>query len=168
MEIYEKESVSLYLSNMVQLENGESNVQSIQIYQHPNLGKVLVINGEIQNVEKWAPLYHEAIVHIPMMFLEEPRSVLILGGGDLYAAEIALQYPSVEQVTLCDYDPEIIRLTSKHYVHAQSVLNNPKVTICYQDTKEYIKECTKKFDLIVDDCFNLIKDFAPTIKYLNN
>ena len=161
MEIYEKESVSLYLSNMVQLENGESNVQSIQIYQHPNLGKVLVINGEIQNVEKWAPLYHEAIVHIPMMFLEEPRSVLILGGGDLYAAEIALQYPSVEQVTLCDYDPEIIRLTSKHYVHAQSVLNNPKVTICYQDAKEYIKECTKKFDLIVDDCFNLIKDFAP-------
>lgn len=84
MEIYEKESVSLYLSNMVQLENEESNVQSIQIYQHPNLGKVLVINGEIQNVEKWAPLYHEAIVHIPMMFLEEPRSVLILGGGDLY------------------------------------------------------------------------------------
>jgi spermidine synthase len=161
MEIYEKESVSLYLSNMVQLENEESNVQSIQIYQHPNLGKVLVINGEIQNVEKWAPLYHEAIVHIPMMFLEEPRSVLILGGGDLYAAEIALQYPSVEQVTLCDYDPEIIRLTSKHYVHAQSVLNNPKVTICYQDAKEYIKECTKKFDLIVDDCFNLIKDFAP-------
>lgn len=161
MEIYEKESVSLYLSNMVQLENVESNVQSIQIYQHPDLGKVLVINGEIQNVEKWAPLYHEAIVHIPMMFLEEPRSVLILGGGDLYAAEIALQYPSVEQVTLCDYDPEIIRLTSKHYVHAQSVLDNPKVTICYQDAKEYIKECPKKFDLIIDDCFNLIKDFAP-------
>ena len=42
-----------------------------------------------------------------MMFLEEPRSVLILGGGDLYAAEIALQYPSVEQVTLCDHDPKL-------------------------------------------------------------
>lgn len=161
MEIYEKEPVSLHLANMVQLENEKSNVQSIQIYQHPELGKVLVINGEIQNVEKWAPLYHEAIVHIPMMFLEEPRSVLILGGGDLYAAEIALQYPSVEQVTLCDYDPEIIRLTAKHYVHAQSVIDNPKVTICYQDAKEYIKDCQKKYDLIIDDCFNLIKDFSP-------
>lgn len=161
MEIYEKESAALYLSNMVQLENEESTVQSIQIYQHPELGKVLVINGEIQNVEKWAPLYHEAIVHIPMMFLEEPRSVLILGGGDLYAAEIALQYPSVQQVTLCDYDPEIIRLTAKHYVHAQSVIDNPKVTICYQDAKKYIKDCQKKYDLIIDDCFNLIKDFSP-------
>lgn len=161
MEIHEKESVSLHLSNMVQLENEESKVQSIQIYQHPELGKVLVINGEIQNVEKWAPLYHEAIVHIPMMFLEEPRSVLILGGGDLYAAKIALQYPSVEQVTLCDYDPEIIRLTAKHYGHAQSVLDNPKVKICYQDAKKYIKECQKKYDLIVDDCFNLVKDFSP-------
>ena len=93
MEVYEKESVSLYLSNMVQLENEESNVQSIQIYQHPNLGKVLVINGEIQNVEKWAPLYHEAIVHIPMMFLEEPRSVLILGGGDLYNIHLLSRLP---------------------------------------------------------------------------
>ncbi len=161
MDIYEKESVSLHLSNMIQLESKESKVQSIQIYQHPELGKVLVIDGEIQNVEKWAPLYHEAIVHIPMMFIEEPRAVLILGGGDLYAAEIVLQYPTVEQITLCDYDPEVIRLTSKHYAHAQAVLDNPKISVCYQDAKKYIKECPNKYDLIVDDCFNLIKDFSP-------
>ena len=77
MDVFEHESVSLYLSGMDLLEAINSKVQSIQIYQHQMLGKVLVINDEIHNVERWAPFYHEAIVHIPMMFIEQPKSVLI-------------------------------------------------------------------------------------------
>lgn len=162
MEFFEKRSVSLYLSDIELIEKTNSKVQSIQIYQHKMLGKILVIDGEIHNVEKWSPLYHEAIVHIPMMFIEQPQSVLILGGGDLYAAEIALQYPSVKEVVLCDYDPEIIQLTKKYYPHAKNVLNNRKLSIIYQDAKQYLADCNKQFDLIVDDCFNLVEDFRPS------
>lgn len=162
MDIFEHESVSLYLSGMDLLETINSEVQSIQIYQHHMLGKVLVINDEIHNVERWAPLYHEAIVHTPMMFIEQPKSVLILGGGDLYAAELALCYPSVEKVILCDYDPEVIRLTEKYYPHAKGVLSDKRLTIVYQDAKKYLSACDKQFDLIVDDCFNLIGDFSPS------
>lgn len=161
MEIFEHESVSLYLSGLDLLETIKSEVQSIQIYQHNRLGKVLVINGEINNVERWAPLYHETIVHIPMMFIERPTSVLILGGGDLYAAEIALHYPSVKEIILCDYDPEVIRLTEKHYPHSKNVLSDKRLTIVYQDAKTYLSACDRQFDLIVDDCFNLIADFSP-------
>lgn len=162
MEVFEHEPVSLYLSDLNLLEAVDSQVQRIQVYQHPILGKVLVINGEIQNVERWAPLYHEAIVHIPMMFIEEPKSVLILGGGDLYAAEIVLQYPSVNEVVLCDYDPEVIRLTEKYYSHTAGVLANKRLHIVYQDAKKFLSVCGKQFDLIVDDCFNLIGDFSPS------
>lgn len=161
MEVFEPESVSLYLSGLDLLESTESEVQSIQVYQHNELGKVLVIDEEIHNVERWAPFYHEAIVHIPMMFVEQPTSVLILGGGDLFAAEIVLQYPSVKEVVLCDYDPEVIRLTRKYYPHANKVLQDNRLSIVYQDAKKYLLICDKKFDLIVDDCFNLIGDFSP-------
>lgn len=92
MEIYEKEPVSLHLSNLELLEECSSELQTVQIFQHYQLGRVLVINNEIHNVEKWAPFYHEAITHIPMMFVENPQTVLILGGGDLYAAKIILVY----------------------------------------------------------------------------
>ena len=161
MEVYEKESVSLYLSDLHLIENVVSKVQDIKIYQHLTLGKVLVINDEIHNVENWAPLYHEAITHIPMMFIEHPLSVLILGGGDLYAAEIALQYPTVQKVIVCDYDPEVIRLTKSYYPHAKAVLSDSRLSIVYQDAKIFLKECSEQFDLIIDDCFNLVEDFLP-------
>lgn len=162
MEIYEKEPVSLYLSNMRLVEECISELQSVQIFQHQQLGKILVINGEIHNVERWAPFYHEAITHIPMMFIEQPQTVLILGGGDLYAAEIILKYPTIKRVVICDYDPNVIKLTQKYYSHADKVISDSRVQFIYKDAKQYISNCSEKFDLIIDDCFNLVEDFEDT------
>lgn len=161
MKIHEDKSIALYLDGLSLIDDITSQVQSIQIYQHPSLGKVLVIDNEIHNVERWAPFYHETIVHVPMMFIRRPQSVLILGGGDLYAAGIALQYPSVKKVTLCDYDPEVIRLTAQHYSHAKPILADPRLVIIYQDAKKYLMTSNERFDLIIDDCFNLVEDFPP-------
>jgi len=162
MEIYEKEPISLYLSDIELIEERTSELQCVQIFHHKQLGKVLVINGEIHNVEHWAPFYHEAITHIPMMFIENPKKVLILGGGDLYAAEILLKYPSIEHIILCDYDPNVINLTQRHYPHADKVINDSRITIIYKDARQYIFECDEKFDLIIDDCFNLVEDFEDS------
>lgn len=162
MDIYEKGPVSLHLSDLNLLEECTSKLQDVQIFQHCQLGKVLVINNEIHNVEKWAPIYHEAITHIPMMFIEQPKSVLILGGGDLYAAKILLEYPSVEQIVICDHDPNVIRLTQKYYAHADHVVNDSRIRFIYNDAKQYLNNCSEKFDLIIDDCFNLVETFDET------
>lgn len=159
MEIYEKEPVSLYLSNLELLEECTSELQNVQVYQHSPLGKVLVIDNEIHNIEKWAPFYHEAISHIPMMFIEHPQTVLILGGGDLYAADIILKYPTIKNVIICDYDPNVIYLTQKYYPHANRVISDPRVHIIYNDARQYLKNCHDKYDLVIDDCFNLVEAF---------
>lgn len=159
MEIYEKEPVSLHLSNLKLLEECISELQNVQVFQHCQLGNVLVINNEIQNIEKWAPFYHEAITHIPMMFIENPKTVLILGGGDLYAANILLDYPTVKHITICDHDPNVICLTQKYYSHADKVIKDPRVKFIYYDAKQFLNNCNEKYDLIIDDCFNLIEAF---------
>lgn len=162
MEIHEREPVSLHLSNLSLLEECSSQFQRVQIFQHCQLGKVLVINNEIHNIEMWSPFYHEAIVHIPMMFIEQPQTVLILGGGDLYAADIVLKYPNVKRIIICDYDPNVICLTQKYYLHADKVIKDPRVQIINEDAKQYINKCKEKFDLIIDDCFNLVEAFDAT------
>lgn len=159
MEIHEEEPVSLHLSNLELLEECTSKLQNVQVFQHCQLGKVLVINNEIHNVEKWAPFYHEAITHIPMMFIERPQTVLILGGGDLYAANIILEYPTIKHVVICDYDPNVIYLTQKYYPHADKVIKDSRVQFIYNDAKQYINNCNEKYDLIIDDCFNLVEAF---------
>lgn len=159
MELFEKEPVSLYLSDLDLLEECASELQNVQVFQHCQLGKVLVIKQEIHNIEKWAPFYHEAITHIPMMFIEYPKTVLILGGGDLYAAKIILDYPTIEHVVICDHDPNVIYLTNKYYSHASGVINDSRVQIVYSDAKQYINNCNEKYDLIIDDCFDLVHAF---------
>ena len=159
ISFHESENISLYLDNLTLIDQASSSLQNVQLFMHPQLGKVLIINDEVQHIERWIPYYHEAIVHIPIMFLKSPERVLILGGGDLFAAFEALKYTTVKKVVLCDYDENVISLTEKYYSHARSVLSDSRFNLVIQDARDYIKTCNEKFDLIIDDCFNLVNDF---------
>ena len=162
LNFYEKEPVSLYLDNLCPLEDFESKKQHIQLFQHPWLGKVLVINGEIQHVENFQTLYHEMLVHLPGAFIPNIENVLILGGGSLFAAYEALKYPSVNRVVLCDYDSSVLNIMNKYYSHAPSVIQDRRFTHLEYDARTYILECTDTFDLIINDCFNLAMESEET------
>src|ERR1041385_5560414 len=82
--------------------------QKIELWRHPTLGKILVIDGEVQHVEEWQPLYHEPLVHLPSAFVPEIREALILGGGSLFAAAEVLRYTTIQRCILVDHDPRII------------------------------------------------------------
>ena len=75
------ESISLNLQNLKCVEHIRSEKQSISLLSHPYLGKILIIDGEIQHIEEYQSLYHELLVHLPAAFLPTISSVLIIGGG---------------------------------------------------------------------------------------
>lgn len=156
MHFYEKEPVSLYLDNLEVLEDFVSERQQhIQLFRHPWLGKVLVINGEIQHIEKYQTLYHEMLVHLPASFVPHIKNVLILGGGSLFAAFEVLKYATVKCVVLCDYDRAVLNLMKKHYAHATSVIQDQRFYHIEKDARDFIQECTDTFELVINDCFNL-------------
>ena len=155
MRFYEKEPVSLQLSNFTTVESYHSSKQNIQLLNHQWLGKILIINGEIQHIEKYQPLYHELLVHLPAAFVPNIQNVLILGGGSLFAAFEILKYPSVEHVTLCDYDSSVLQLMTKYYHHARVVRNDPRFNYIETEGKSFIKSTKSKYDLIINDCFNI-------------
>lgn len=159
MEFFEKEKVSLYLNDLELVDDFSSKLQCVQLYNHDQLGKVLVINNEIQHVENWMPFYHESITHIPIMFIPRVEKVLILGGGDLYAAAEILKYNTISKLVLCDYDKNVLALTRKYYAHAKKVFEDKRFNLFIGNAKNYINCCDEKFDLIIDDCFNLVSSF---------
>lgn len=158
MEFYEKEDVSLYLNNIETIEHIISSKQEISMYRHPFLGVILVINGEIQHIEKYQCPYHELLVHLPACFVPKIENALIIGGGSLFAAYELLKYPTIKQITLCDYDSTVLELVKKYYPHAEFVINHPKFNYIEHDGIDYISNCTHKFDLIINDYFNLLEE----------
>jgi len=150
----EKSDLAVWYQNLDLVESLTSTQQRIDLYRHPLLGGILVIDGEIQHVEHWQALYHEPLVHLPASFIKEIRDVLILGGGSLYAAAEALKYSSVRRCTLVDYDPRVIDLMSRHYHHATRVLDDGRFDYINCDAIEYLQMTDKSFDLIINDCFD--------------
>ena len=156
MEYYENEPVSLFLKDLKVIEAYKSPKQSVGFFEHPWLGKILIINGEIQHIEQYQTLYHELLVHLPAAFVPIVRTVLIIGGGSLFAAYEALKYPSVESVTLCDYDRSVLELMVRYYSHARAVLQDKRFHYIERDARDFIREAPPKtYDLIINDCFNL-------------
>lgn len=155
MEFHEKDTISLYLSDLTEIETLCSKKQKLTMYHHKELGYIFTINDEIQHVEKYQALYHEMLVHLPISFISEPETALIIGGGSLFAANELLKYPSIKSVTLCDHDPEVLNMMKKYYEHANFVLNNNKFSYIEYDGHQFIKENKKHYDVIINDCFNL-------------
>lgn len=158
MNFYEKENISLYLDNLILLESIVSLKQKIEIYRHDTLGLVLIINDEIQHIENYQCMYHEQLVHLPMSFCENPQTALVLGGGSLFAAYELLKYPSMQAVTLCDHDYTVLKLMENYYEHAKTVLSDKKFHFVESDGLEFLDSDKTKYDIIINDCFNLLKE----------
>ena len=168
MEYYENEPVSLFLKGLKKLNAFYSTKQYVEFFEHPWLGKILVINGEIQHIEQYQTLYHESLVHLPAAFVPIVNTVLIIGGGSLFAAHEALKYPSVESVTLCDYDYSVLELMAKHYPHARAVLQDKRFHYVGDDARDFIRKIQPPYDLVINDCFNLaVESHQANTSYFN-
>lgn len=145
---------ALLLKSLTPIASINSEHGIVSIFNHDILGKVLIINGELQTVQLWAPIYHETLVHLPIAFLPKIKSALIIGGGDLYAAKELLKYPSIEKVTLVDHNPIVIDLVSKYFDHAKAVASDNRLEIIYEDGLNYLSRTLDYFDLIINDAID--------------
>jgi spermidine synthase len=121
-------------------------------------GVRLFLNGNLQFHSRDEYRYHEALVHPAMAAQGVPKRVLILGGGDGMAAREVLKYPSVEQVTLVELDPEMTRLFSTQpllrSLNADSLLS-PKLKVINADAFAWLEQnlgnSAASYDVIVVD-----------------
>ena len=99
----EEQTPNINLSCRVKdvLWDKQSAFQKITVINTISFGRMLILDGYIQTSEKDGYIYHEMIVHVPMVTHPSPRKVLIIGGGDGGAVREAARHPYVEQVTLC-------------------------------------------------------------------
>jgi spermidine synthase len=114
----------------------------------------LFLNGHLQFSSQDEYRYHEALVHPGLAALPGARRVLVLGGGDGLAVREILKYPSVEQITLVDLDPEMTRLFSDHPLLAPlnaASLRSPRVRIVNADAFPWLDSTGEVFDFAVAD-----------------
>lgn len=114
----------------------------------------LFLDGNLQFSSNDEYRYHEALVHVPMLYARNHKRVLILGGGDGLAVREVLKYTDVEEIVLVDIDKEMTDLCSNDKRLTKlnnNSLTNEKVTVLNKDGYMYVQENNQKFDVIIID-----------------
>lgn len=144
---------ALFVDNIIYAKS--SSYQRIVITKGKT-GYALFLNGNLQFNSFDEYRYHEALVHPAFAaHAPDPKRVLVLGGGDGLAVREILKYPSVEQVTLVDLDPEMTHVSKT--VPALGELNkhsleDSRVSIINNDAFVWLDSAeSEPFDIAIVD-----------------
>ena len=126
--------------------------QHLVIFENATWGTVLMLDGVCQLTTSDEFVYHEMMAHVPLMQLEKPRRVLVVGGGDGGVLREVLKHPSVETATLVEIDRTVVDTALAHYPSIPgSAFDDPRADVVIADGLEYVAKTREKFDCIIVD-----------------
>lgn len=105
-------------------------------------------------------VYHEMIVHVPMMTHPNPKRVLIIGGGDGGSAREVLKHKQLEKVVMIDIDEVVVNECRKHLPSlSDGAFDDPRLELIIGDGIDYVKKAADgSFDVIIVDSTDPIPD----------
>ena len=141
-----------YYSVKKTLYTGRTGYQKVEFVDTDEFGKVLLLDGITQVVEKNDYQYHEPMVHPALCSHPKPESVLIIGGGDGCILREVLKYASVKNVELVELDAEVISFSKKHLgsLHKNSFADK-RVQVTVTEGRGFVEKCKNRFDVIIMD-----------------
>jgi spermidine synthase len=129
----------------------QTKYQRLELYETEGFGKLLVLDGTVQLVEVGEESYHEVLVHPALLAHPDPRSVLIIGGGDGGALREVLRHRTVERVKMVEIDEVVIEVSKLYLDIAKGAFEDPRAEVIVGDGVEYLRKTDEKFDAIIVD-----------------
>jgi spermidine synthase len=126
--------------------------QHLVIFKNETWGTVLMLDGVCQLTTSDEFVYHEMMAHVPLMALDRPKRVLVVGGGDGGVLREVLKHDTVTKATLCEIDRTVVDTALKHYPEiANGCFDDQRSDIVIADGLKYVADTKEKFDAIIVD-----------------
>lgn len=125
--------------------------QDLAIVDTLQYGRMLVLDGCVMTTEQDEFVYHEMIVHVPLLTHPDPRRVLIIGGGDGGALREALKHPGIEKATMVEIDGAVIEQSRRFLPSIACALDDPRAEVIVGDGIEHVKGARGTYDVILSD-----------------
>ncbi len=130
----------------------KTQFQDMYIIESGSFGKALMLDGKWQSAEKDEFLYHEGLVHPPLVLHGDPKKVLILGGAEGATIREVLRWTGVERIVMVDIDGEVVEACKELLPEMhQGAFDDPRVEVIVDDAQKYIETTTEKWDAVISD-----------------
>jgi spermidine synthase len=134
------------------LYEAKSEHQHLVIFENKTWGTVLILDGIFQLTTRDEFIYHEMMAHVPLMAMERPKNVLIIGGGDGGILREVLKHPSIKSATLVEIDQEVIDTSVKYFPKVGAkAFKDPRTNVVIADGLKFVADCSDRFDAVIVD-----------------
>jgi spermidine synthase len=134
-----------------QIYSAQSPFQRIDIMEATEFGRFLTLDGLMMVTEKDEFIYHDMIVHVPMAVNPNIRKVLLIGGGDGGAVRELTRYAGIEHIDMVEIDEMVVKACREYLPQTACRLDDPRVTIHYEDGLRFVRSKENEYDLILVD-----------------
>jgi predicted membrane-bound spermidine synthase len=128
----------------------EGVTELLAVVERPGRGRGLLTNGHAMS--STAPLdqrYMRALAHIPLLMLDQPERVLVIGFGVGNTVHAATLHTSVTRVDVADLSSHILEHAGYFRDANGDVLNDPRVTTYVNDGRQHLQMTSSgPYDLI--------------------
>ena len=148
---YHTPNVRFSIKVTSQLHFEKSDYQTIGVFDSPEFGRFLTLDGIMMLTEKDEFIYHEMIVHTPLAVHPHVKNVLVIGAGDGGAVRELTRYPEIGRIDLAEIDGQVIEVCKKFLPQTSCKMDDPRVHIYVEDGLKFVRRHTDEYDLIIVD-----------------
>ncbi len=112
-----------------QLYSGKSEFQRIDVFDSPEFGRFLTLDGYMMLTEKDEFIYHEMITHVPMAVHPHVEKVLVIGAGDGGVIRELVQYSDLQHIDMVEVDPLVVEVCKKYLPKTACRLDDPRLAV---------------------------------------
>lgn len=150
--VFEKEEKHGFFFKVKQmLYDKPSQYQHITVFDSYDVGRVLMLDHTFNVSTEMEEFYHEPMAHIPVGLVENAKDVLIIGGGDFGVAKHLMKHKSLNSVTKCELDGDVIKVCREFFPEWTECEKDHRFHLLIGDGFEYLKDKEETYDAIIVD-----------------
>ncbi len=133
------------------LFKGESDYQKIEILESHDFGRMLVLDGIVNVSEKDEFIYHEMMVHVPLFTHPNPKTVLVIGGGDGGVVRELSKHSQIKRIDLVEIDSMVVEKCKRFLPGVSVGFKEPRLNLYYDNGSNFLINKENIYDIIIVD-----------------
>lgn len=134
------------------LHDEQSPYQRIEIYETETFGRLMTLDGITMLTSRDNFIYHEMMSHPVLFTHSNPKSVVIVGGGDCGTLREVLRHKEVERALQVELDERVTQVSEKYFPELCESNNDPRAVLLFQDAIQWMEDAgPDSVDVIILD-----------------
>ncbi len=148
---YHTPNVKFSLKVSTQLHHEVSEYQKISVFDSPEFGRFLTLDGIMMLTQRDEFIYHEMMTHPAMAVNPEAKKVLVIGAGDGGVLRELGKYSGIEKIDVVEIDERVVGVCKEFLPQTACGFDDPRVALHFQDGLKFVRHTEQTYDLIIVD-----------------